>query len=171
MESLRINHPLGQLVKETGQYSRELQIGSRTITVPPGTAVHLSLAAMHTHPDYWGEDSLVWNPKRFITHSKGSEQSFDDETLANDTQEHFLPWGAGQRVCPGKKFSQVELVATLAYIFRGYTVHPQPDKGERVEEARKRIFQTGMVIEHEGTILHEIRHPKSIALNWSQRQS
>ncbi|KAF1843633.1 cytochrome P450 [Cucurbitaria berberidis CBS 394.84] len=170
MESIRINHPLGQLAKQTGQYSQQLKIGSRNITIPPGTSIHLSLAALHTHPQYWGEDSLKWNPSRFISTPDGAGKDFENEVLASDTQEHFLPWATGQRVCPGKKFSQVELVAALAFIFRDYCVHPQPLRNESMEQARKRIFNTGMEIEHEGTILHELRYPESIALNWSKRE-
>ena len=169
MESLRLNHPLGQLVKQTGDFSQPLKIGSQNVTIPPGTAVHLSLAAMHTHPQYWGEDSLKWNPNKFIS-TNGAEKSFENEILASDTQEHFLPWATGQRVCPGKKFSQVELVAALAFIFRDYTVQPQPRSGESMEQARERVFKTGLVIEHEGTILHEMRHPETIELNFSKRE-
>jgi cytochrome P450 len=166
MESLRLNHPLGQLVKETGKFAQPLKIGSHTITLPPHTAVHLSLAAMHTHPDYWGNKSMAWNPKRFVSVTGGSLES---EVLASDTQEHFLPWATGQRVCPGKKFSQVEIVAVLAYIFRDYTVQPELRTGESLEQARERIFETSLTIDHEGKILHEMRHPESIALTWTKR--
>ena len=124
---------------------------------------------MHTHPQYWGDDSMEWNPNRFISTPADAQESLENEVLASDTQEHFLPWATGQRVCPGKKFSQVEIVATLAYIFRDYTVHPQPREGESMDDARARIFQTGMEIEHESKILHEIRHPETIALSWSKR--
>jgi len=168
MESLRLNHPLGQLVKQTGDFSQLLKIGSRNVTIPPGTAIHLSLAALHTHPQYWGEDSLKWNPNKFIT-TNDAEVSFEDEILAPDTQEHFLPWATGQRVCPGKKFSQVELVAALAFIFRDYIVQPRPRSGESMEQARKRTFNTGLVIDHEGAILHEMRHPETITLTFSKR--
>jgi cytochrome P450 len=170
MESIRFNHPLGQLAKQTGNFSQTLNIGGRSVTIPPGTSVHLSLAAMHTHPDYWGEDSMKWNPFKFISSAGGPEEKLETETLAPDTQEHFLPWATGQRVCPGKKFSQVELVAVLAYIFRDYTVQPKPNAGETLEQARKRIFETSLVIDHEGTILHEQRHPQSISLVWTRRE-
>jgi cytochrome P450 len=170
MESLRFNHPLGQLVKETGNFPQSINIKGRNVTIPPGTAIHLSLAAMHTHPDYWGEESMTWNPHRFISNSDGGDKSLEMEILGPDTREHFLPWATGQRVCPGKKFSQVELVATLAYIFRNYTVHPKPVAGENMDQARERIFKTSLVIEHEGKILHEMRHPETIALTWSKRE-
>ncbi|KAF2822668.1 cytochrome P450 [Ophiobolus disseminans] len=141
----------------------------RDVTLPPGTTIHLSLAAMHTHPDYWGQDSLTWNPHRFISTPDSSAQTLESEILAPDTQKHFVPWAAGQRVCPGKKFSQVELVTTLAYIFRDYTVHPQPRAGENMSEARRRVFKTSLEIEHEGKILHEMRYPGSVALTWRKR--
>lgn len=157
-------------MKHTGIYSQSLRIGSRDVTIPPGTAIHLSLAALHTHPDYWGTDSLKWNPKRFISITDGADASIENEVLASDTQAHFLPWATGQRVCPGKKFSQVELVAMLATIFRDYTVSPHPNEGESLDEARRRIFRTGMEIEHQGSILHEIRRPGSISLSWSKRK-
>jgi cytochrome P450 len=169
MESLRFNHPLGQLAKETGKFSQTLNIGGRSVTLPPGTSIHLSLAAMHTHPDYWGKESMKWNPHRFISTPEGVQGQLEAEVLAPDTQEHFLPWATGQRVCPGKKFSQVELVAVLAYIFRDYTVQPKPQRGESMEQACQRIFDTSLVIEHEGTILHEMRHPETISLTWTKR--
>jgi cytochrome P450 len=169
MESLRFNHPLGQLAKETGCASQTLNMGGRAIVIPPRTAIHLSLAAMHTHPDYWGEDSMTWNPQRFISRSRDHPNELDAELLAPDTQEHFLPWATGQRVCPGKKFSQVELVAVLAYIFRDYTVQPEVHDGESMKDARRRIFDTSLVIDHEGTILHEMRNPGSISLTWTRR--
>lgn len=112
---------------------------------------------------------MQWNPKRFIFHPTDSESSFENEILAPDTQPHFLAWATGQRVCPGKKFSQVELVAVLALIFRDYRVQPQPRIGETMEQARERIFRTGMEIDHEGKILFEMRHPESIAMTFRKR--
>jgi cytochrome P450 len=169
MESLRFNHPLSQLVKQTGEFPQTLKIGSRNVTIPPGTALHMNLAAMHTHPDYWGDHSMKWNPERFIS-STGAQGDFDSEALASDTQEHFLPWATGQRVCPGKKFSQVELVAVLAYIFRNYTVQPKTRDGESMEKARERIFETSLEINHEGKMLFEMSHPETVELTWSKRE-
>jgi cytochrome P450 len=113
---------------------------------------------------------MKWNPYKFISNTEDTEKSLENEVLAPDTQEHFLPWATGLRVCPGKKFSQVELVAALATFFRDYTVEPKPSDGESMEKARERIFKTSLEIEHEGTILHEMRYPKTIHLTWSRRE-
>lgn len=147
------------------------------MTIPPGTSIHLSMAAMHTHPDYWGDDSLSFKPQRFITSpttntttTNGSPPtSLQNESLAPDSSTNFLPWATGQRLCPGKKFSQVELVAVLAVLFRSYTVRPETLAGESLADARKRIYREGMQIEHEGTILHEIMRPKNCGVVWERR--
>ncbi|KAF2874075.1 cytochrome P450 monooxygenase-like protein [Massariosphaeria phaeospora] len=170
MESLRLNHPLGQLAKTTENRSPTITIASKAYTLPPDTSVHLSLSALHTHSRYWGADSMTWNPKRFISYSANAPKTIENEVLAADTSEHYLAWAWGQRVCPGKKFSQVELVATLATLFYKHTVQPELREGETLEQARKRVYQAGLDIEHEGKILHEMREPESTCLVWKERK-
>jgi cytochrome P450 len=171
MESIRLNHPLGQLVKTTAQYSQSLKVGSKVYTIPAGTAIHLSLSALHTHPRYWGEDGMKWNPKRFISIPAGAPDTLENEVLVADTSDHFLPWAYGQRVCPGKRFSQVELVAALAMLFHEHSIQPEPQSGETLEEARARVFKASLQVEHEGKILNEMSDPQSTCLKWSKHNS
>jgi len=166
MEVLRLTHPLSQLVKTTGPQSLPVQVGPKNYTLPPQTNIHLNLSALHTHPQYWGNDSLRFSPYRFISMPTNNSVSIDTEVLAPDTTKTFLPWVHGQRLCPGKKFSQVELVATLAMLFRSHRVQPELLPGELMEYARKRILKTGMDIDHEGTMLFEISEPKKARLIW-----
>jgi len=126
---------------------------------------------MNVNPDYWGPEAMTWNPKRFISTALGADSAMENEILAPDTQPHFLPWATGQRVCPGKKFSQVELVACLAVLFRKHKVQPLPRKGESMDAARKRVFDIGNEVDTERRILHEIKHVDSIFLTWSDRDS
>ena len=165
-EALRFDHPLGQLVKTTGAHAQPLKVGDETYSLPAGTNVHLNLAALHTHPQYWGADSLKWKPERFIT---STQAGIENEVLAPDTTAQFVPWVYGQRLCPGKKFSQVELVSALATLFRDHVVGPQPQPGQSIDDARAMLFKTGMDINHEGTILNEIAEPHKAALVWSKR--
>lgn len=44
----------------------------------------------------------------------------------------FNPWSGGPRVCPGKKFSQVEIVAMTAVLLRSYSVKPMVVPGKLV---------------------------------------
>ena len=169
MESLRLNHPLSQLVKTTGNQSLPVQLGSKTYTLPPQTNIHLNLSALHTLPQHWGNDSLRFDPYRFITPSSGAAPAIEEETLAPDTTKTFIPWVHGQRLCPGKKFSQVELVAALVMLFRDHRVQPELLPGEGLETARKRMARMGLDVDHEGTMLVEISDPKGARLTWVRR--
>ena len=170
MESLRICHPLSQLVKTTGPTPQPLKVNGTTYMIPAGTSVHFSLPALHSHPKYWCPDPLAWNPKQHISDSNHKDaDSFEAEVLAADTSEHFMPWAWGQRVCPGKRFSQVELVAALAALFRDWRVDIVPEQGETLEKARKRVWASSLKVDHEGHMLHEMVNPQSVGLVWVKR--
>lgn len=126
--------------------------------------MEINLAAIHTHPRYWGtESNLTWQPRRFIVGS-----SLENETLHADTAEHFFPWAYGRLVCPGKRFSQVELVALLAACFRDHQVEPLQRIGETPEVTRKRTVRLAEDIEMR--LLNEMRQPEKVALKWRRRQ-
>ncbi|KAF2463555.1 cytochrome P450 [Lindgomyces ingoldianus] len=163
-ETLRLCHPLGQLVKTTGNLPRTLNFDSRIITIPPHTTVEINLPALQTHPRYWGADSLTWNPKRFI-----SGDSINHEILPPDTTEVFLPWSTGKNVCPGKRFSQVELVAALVTLFRDYRLEPVMEPRETIEDAKLRTRRLAEDVEMR--LLHEIREPEKIGLRWSKKST
>lgn len=167
-EALRIDHPLNQLIKINKDREQTLRVKGKDYLLPVGTNLHLSLAAVHTLPRYWGDSNLTWRPERFLT---STSPGIENEVLAPDTSAHYLPWAYGQRICPGKKFSQVELVAVLAMLFRNHVASPQPKHGESMEDAQARLFRTGMNINHEGTMLFEIAQPKEAALVWTRRST
>jgi hypothetical protein len=49
-------------------------------------------------------------------------------------------------------------------------VQPVTRGGESMEQARQRIFDTSLTIDHEGRMLFEISHPETIALTWKKRE-
>lgn len=168
METLRVTHPLSQLVKTTNNTPQPLKFGDVTYMIPAGTSVHCSLPALHAHPRYWGPTPLTWNPRQHISTATTAphSNSFEAEALAADTSDHFIPWAWGQRVCPGKRFSQVELVAALASLFKNWRVQPEPNKGETMNQARKRVWATSLLTDHQGHMLHEMVNPESVGLKW-----
>jgi cytochrome P450 len=170
MESLRICHPLSQLVKTTGLTPQPLKFNGETYIIPAGTSVHCSLPALHAHPKYWGPNPLAWNPQQHIgVSAKKGTDSFENEVLASDTSENFMPWAWGQRVCPGKRFSQVELVAVLATLFRNWRVEIVPEGQETPEQARKRVWASSLKVDHQDHMLHEMVNPESVGLVWVRR--
>jgi hypothetical protein len=80
-----------------------------------------------------------------------------------------MPWAWGQRVCPGKRFSQVELAAVLAALFKDWRVEVVPEAGETSEQAQKRAWASSLKVDHEGHMLHEMVNPKSVGLRWVKR--
>lgn len=171
MESLRICHPLSQLTKTTGPTPQPLRFNGETYMIPASISVHCSLNALHSNQKYWGSNPLAWNPKQHIHASSNQTDTncFETEVLAADTSEHFLPWAWGQRVCPGKRFSQAELVAVLAALFRDWRVEVMPELGENLEDAQKRAWATSLKVDHQDHMLHEIVNPRSVGLVWVQR--
>jgi cytochrome P450 len=90
---------------------------------------------LYADEQIWGTDVMEFDPRRWIVvDDKGSERLKDDTD-----QIGFLPWLTGPRVCPGKKFSQVEFVAGLASILATFRIKPVAKSGETEEEARARL--------------------------------
>lgn len=54
----------------------------------------------------------------------------------------YFPWSDGPQNCPGKKFSEVEFVAILAYLFREHTLAVIPNESESSEAAMQRLLST-----------------------------
>ncbi|PQE10518.1 cytochrome P450 protein [Rutstroemia sp. NJR-2017a BVV2] len=126
---------------------------------------------------YFNESDVgIWN---YNTYSKLKRCSavvvgtgtLEAESLLPDTSDNFMPFAWGQRVCPGKKFAQVELVAVLARLFGKWTVVPDPENGETLEQARNRAWKSSLIVDHQGHMLHEMVNPESVALKWVERET
>jgi hypothetical protein len=79
----------------------------------------------------------------------------------------YIPWGEGNRSCPGKKFSQVEHVAVMVAMFREHRVAPLARDGESRDSAKERVVAT---LEDTGMLLLlQMLHPEKTPLVWQQR--
>jgi cytochrome P450 len=107
---------------------------------------------------YWGPDVLEWRPDRWLDKSTGD--------FYQPARKEFLAWSAGPRVCPGKKFSQVEFVATLACLFHGHRVVADVGEGETGSEARERLLQ--VLRDSDMGLAMRINQPKKIRLKWEK---
>lgn len=128
--------------------------------LPPDTFVMTNLVAAHLSPETWGPDPYVWRPERWIIKNEGS----DSETLLQPPSGSYLPWASGPRICPGKKFAQVEFVAVIALLFQSHRVMPALQDGETFEEASKMILET--VEDSEVTMTLGMKHPEKVRLRW-----
>lgn len=102
-----------------------------------------SYGAVQTDPRYWGSDSLIWRPSRWIkpvdTTTTATTKPGDEE-LNMPIRGAFIGWSEGTRDCPGRKFSQVEFVAIIAVLFLSWRVDPVINPGETLDAARKRVM-------------------------------
>ena len=80
-----------------------------------------------------------------------------------------MPWSEGARVCPGKKFGQVEFVAAMVAPFRKHRVEGVPEEREGEEEARERVLE---VVRDSGVmLLLQMRKPESVRLRWVEKET
>jgi cytochrome P450 len=90
--------------------------GTHSVILPPNTHVGCNFYGAHLSPR-WGEDVLEFNPRRFIEVSEAGEES-----LEVPAGVLYVPWSVGPRLCPAKKFSQVEFVSVLARVLSEWRV-------------------------------------------------
>jgi cytochrome P450 len=119
--------------------------------------VIINVSGLNTLPTYWGTDTLIFRPDRWID---------EHDELFQPPPGAFVPWASGPRVCPGKKFAQVEFVAVIARLFLKYRVRPKIDVDETREQAEKRIL--ACIEDSVLNITLHMRHPESIKLIWKE---
>ncbi|KAF2731034.1 putative cytochrome P450 [Polyplosphaeria fusca] len=141
-ETLRMASPAPMLVRAPSTpdvLPMMTRSGHRDVRVPAGTPVGIHQQGVHFSAR-WGADVMVFEPRRFIV-SSVSESGEKCEAVAVPEGVMYMPWAFGQRVCPGKKFSQVEFVALVAEILRGFRVEVVRGEGESEEEGRRRVLE------------------------------
>jgi cytochrome P450 len=88
--------------------SRQAAIDSDLAGVPIklGTQIIIPIYAIHRHRRYWSDPDR-FEPTRFAT---------ENETLIS--RYHYMPFGAGPRICIGMAFALIEGVTILATLVR-----------------------------------------------------
>lgn len=94
-ETLRLYPPVPMMVRETA--GRETFRGR---SLPRGTQVVISPWHIHRHEEYW-QNPDAFDPARWAEKPR---------------REHYLPFSAGPRVCPGASFALAEGVVCLSEI-------------------------------------------------------
>ncbi|KAL2819073.1 cytochrome P450 monooxygenase [Aspergillus cavernicola] len=146
-ETIRLYGPVPTIVRATNDQDQTLPISNGEIVVSKNTSVNINCMALHTDPDVWGEDCLEWNPGRWI--STASDSSLEDE-LFPLLSKGFFGWGSGPRICPGQRFSQIEVLAVLVCLLRNHYVTIVPEDGQSFKEAQ---LHTLRMIENSSMLL------------------
>ena len=167
-ETLRLYGPVLFIPKYTNGASQTVVINEKEHTIPPHTYVFINSMATHSMPRYWGSDSMVWRPSRWITSAEGAG-GLGSEELFQPLPGSYLPWAHGPRVCPGKKFSQVEFTAVIACLLRRHRVEPVRLEGESRAKAAERILKN--VDDSDLEVTLKMKHPERVKLLWMERAS
>lgn len=150
-------------MKYTADFPQSLSIQGKEYEFPPQCQLTLNLVSIHSDPKSWGEDALTWKPSRFIVSLHGEER------LVSPSDGSFVPWVSGPRVCPGKKFSQVEFVAVIATTFRNSRVRAERLDGESLEQTRERVLAIVEDSEMGMNPVLKMRHPERVRLLWERK--
>ncbi|KAL8909702.1 MAG: hypothetical protein Q9207_000011 [Kuettlingeria erythrocarpa] len=172
LETLRLYNPLPGVPKYTGSQPRTVTVGKTTIDIPADTLVVPHLMSLHTQPRYWGDDSLTWRPSRWIITNAATASSdvgtrLGQETLFVPKRGSFIAWSEGARNCPGKKFAQVEFVATMAALFRDFCAEPVRKPNETLSVASDRVLN--VVKDSNVELLLQMRNPEDASVKWFRR--
>lgn len=163
-ETIRLFTPV-PVSKWTGSHPpgiRTLKVGDKLLEIPNEVMMIPSYASVQTDPRYWGDDPLTWNPERWILPggTPGTEE------MLTPRKGTYMGWSEGARDCPGRKFSEVEVVAALATLFREWRVEPlRLGPEESKEEAQRRVLE--LVEKDSGPVLLlQMLHPERAPLTW-----
>ncbi|KAJ9633981.1 hypothetical protein H2204_006528 [Knufia peltigerae] len=140
-ETVRLYGPVAVMPRYTADSGQKLVVQDRVHIVPPRTTISHNFVGLHRHPKYWGDDADEWRPDRWIVVS--SDDSSNETSLFQPFPGSFVPWNSGPRVCPGKKFSQVEFTRVMFNLFSdGSRVRLVAEGGESHEDVKLRALRT-----------------------------
>ncbi|KIW22481.1 uncharacterized protein PV07_12365 [Cladophialophora immunda] len=171
-ETVRLYGPVVMMPRYTGDAAQRLSIRDKEHVIPPNTSVTLNFAALHSHPDYWGPDSTTFRPDRWIEPSEGEKRAdggdSESSSLLQPVPGSFVPWNAGPRICPGKKFSQVEFTRVIFSLFAsGSRVELVPEPGESEQATKARILQ--VVNESRVEVTLKMVDAERVKLRWIRK--
>lgn len=125
----------------------------------------INFTGAHTDPSFWGEDAWEWRPERWIVQKDGLP-GIENEELMQPPRGAFFPWASGPRICPGRKFSQVEFVAVMARLMRDHHIKIAPLKGESRQRLQKRVRDT--VADSSVTLTLSINKKERVKFQWEK---
>jgi cytochrome P450 len=136
-----------------------LRVGDKDILVEPDTFVTINLYGCQSNPKYWGPDAAEWKPSRWIA----TDPKTGIEAIGQPPPKAaYMPWAAGPRICPGKKFSQVEFVAVIAMLLHGYRLKPLKMGSQSEPEAGKSLI--AVLEDSKNVITPKMRRPKEAGI-------
>lgn len=95
-----------------GRRTMEEDGGTPAFTIPKGTTVVLGIHLLHRNPAYWPEPE-VFKPDRFLPDPVTGDCPAISPLI-------YVPFGAGQRICPGDRFAVLLMKLIIARLLRDF---------------------------------------------------
>ena len=108
-EALRLYPPIPVLYRES---ATDAHLGN--VKCPFKSLVLIAPWVLHRHKSYW-EKPLEFKPERFISNRHGTS----NEAITNSI---YMPFGLGQRRCPGESLAKLQLIIFLVEIVRHFEI-------------------------------------------------
>lgn len=125
-ETLRLYHPVAWYARKTVRNTTVIDSKDVSHVIPADTIVMIDVAAIGRHSAYWtsedaGTERKERSPALDFDPSRWLKGRADPENGA------AFPFSAGHRMCPGKRFAEVEMCAMVARFFSQITLRLVPD--------------------------------------------
>ncbi|XP_026726532.1 cytochrome P450 6B5-like [Trichoplusia ni] len=105
-ESLRMFPPVGYVTRKCIEDS-VLPVGE--VKIEKGTKLYTPIYQLHHDPDLYPEPE-VFDPERFSKDRKPND-------------DIYIPFGMGNRLCIGARYSRLQIMAGLVHVLRNYEIH------------------------------------------------
>ena len=159
-EASRLFTVLPYIPKASPTSPQSIRLADKQYIVPANMLVLVNTSAIHRHPANWPPPPLrdpemtltasnpvdAFNPHLWLNHDAEKQDDQRPQRLLTPKHGTYLPFSEGARVCLGKRFAQVEMVASVARIFKEYSVElvtdcsddaSLPMKSQKWDEARR----------------------------------
>jgi cytochrome P450 len=147
-ETLRLMPPVIHIPKTNRGAPKQVTVDGRTITIPGNnTYIHMECCTIHRSTRYWphspskitscSDDLDDFVPGRWLENAGTSSldarsekqvdvmevASFEVQgSLFRPVKGAHMPFAEGPRVCPGRRFAEVEATVVLSLVFKLYSV-------------------------------------------------
>lgn len=112
----------GLLERVVGAEGLALPDGSQ---LPPGTVVGMNPYVVQRTEEIFGEDRDSYVPERWLRNEGEDEEDFTKRS--NKMRGSILSFGAGSRVCLGRRMAMLEVTKTVSTLLKRYEVRKMLD--------------------------------------------
>lgn len=151
------------LVRQTDPQAQTLVLPEQEVIIPKDTPVNVNTIALHTDPKQWGPDPLAWRPDRWILQPCDSSL----QKVSNELLKYLFAWGDGPRLCPGQRFSQIEVFAVLICFFKSHRVELVPSRDQTMDQARSHALS--LIQNSKVGLTLQMPDAESVGLRWVGR--